>query len=224
RVLVFDLSGNFLRDFGQPGTGPGQFLTPQGLAIDHLDLVYVSDKERNDVQVFSPGGEFLYAIGKSDKRGSGMNEIESMAIHRERLHIADEGNHRVQIFGIRGGHLGNLPHSGVFALVEQRAASMDDVPHLTDVDQKYERFLEGDLEGMAFDERGVLYVLNEDAGEILVFRAEILTGIFSSTAEISSGDGMAFGPDFERLYVVDQGNNRIQVFETAAIRQALQLD
>lgn len=223
RVEVFDLAGNHLRYFGEAGDGPGQFLVPQGLVIDKYDLVYVSDKVRNDVQVFSRRGEYLFGIGKSGKRDSDLNEPESMAINRERLYVADEGNHRVQVYGVRGRHLGSLPHSGIFAMDEQLAASLDDVPHLTDVDKKYERFIEGDLEGMAFDERGVLYVLNEDAGEMLVFKGEVLMGKFTSAEAISSGDGLAFSPGFERLYVVDQGNGRIQVFEVAAIRQGLKL-
>lgn len=221
RVQVFDLEGNFLRIFGTKGTGKGEFLEPQGITIDQLDLVYVSDKLRNDVQVFSRGGEYLYQFGKSGVKGTGLNEPESMAIHNKRLYVADEENQRVQIFDLRGTHLGHLPHSGVFALDSQLEASLDDVAHHTDVEKKFHRFLDGDIEGLAFDGRGLLYLLNEDEGEIFVFQKEILVGIFTSTQPILSGDGLAFDSSNQLLYVVDQGNSRVQVFEVSQIHQLL---
>jgi len=223
RIQVFDLEGNFLRCFGQKGEAEGQFLEPQGITIDQLDLVYIADKQRNDVQVFSRGGEYLYQFGKSGVPGSDLNEPESMAINQGRLYVADEENKRVQIYDLRGKHLGHLPHSGVFNLDPQLEASLDDVPPYTDVENKFHRFLEGDIEGIAFDGRGLFYILNEDAGEIIVFHKEKMVGIFTSSEPISSGDGLAFDRQFQHLYVVDQGNSRIQVFEVKTIQELLKL-
>ncbi len=223
RVLVFTLEGKFLRCFGGKGDEAGLFSEPQGITIDRLDLVYVTDKQRNDVQVFSRGGEFLYQIGKSGFPGTGLNEPESLAIHQDRLYVADEENQRIQIFDLRGRHLGHLPHSGVFALSPQFEASLDDVPHHTDVENKFHRFLDGDIEGIAFDGGGLLYVLNEDAGEIIVFHQEKMVGKFTSAKPILSGDGLAFDRIFQHLYVVDQGNARIQVFDVGAIHDLLGL-
>jgi DNA-binding beta-propeller fold protein YncE len=223
RVQVFDLEGNFLRCFGKKGTADGQFLEPQVITIDSLDLVYISDKLRNNVQVFSRGGEYLYQIGKSGAPGADFNEPESMAINRDRLYVADEENRRVQIFDLRGKHLGHLPHSGVFELDPKLEASMDDVPYHTDVENKFHRFLEGDIEGVAFDGLGLLYILNEDEGEIIVFEKEKMIGVFTSSQPILSGDGLAFDINFQYLYVVDQGNSRIQVFDVKTIHELLKL-
>ncbi len=223
RVQVFTLAGAVLRVFGEYGSADGQFLEPQGITIDELGLVYVADKQRNDVQVFSRGGEYLYRIGKSGATGADLSEPESMAIHRGRLYVADEANHRVQIFDLRGKHLGSLPHSGIFDLDPKLAASLDDIPHYTDVDRKYHRFLEGDVEGIAVDGRGLLYALNEDAGEVIVFRREKMIGILTSTLPILSGDGLALDRNRQLLYIVDQGNSRVQVFAVPAIHQLLEL-
>ncbi len=223
RVQAFDLNGNFLRTFGEKGQGEGQFLEPQGITIDALNLVYISDKLRNDVQVFSRGGEFLYQFGKSGVKGSGLNEPESMAIAGNLLYVADEENQRVQIYDLRGRHQGHLPHSGIFAMDKKLEASLDDVVHHPDVDKKFHRFLDGDIEGVAFDGSGLLYILNEDAGEIIVFHEEIMVGIFTSDQPIQSGDGLAFDSNSQHLYVVDQGNSRVQVFEVQAIYQLLGL-
>jgi len=223
RILVFDRVGTFLREFGVQGRLPGQFMTPQGIVIDDFDLVYISDKSRNDVQVFSRGGEFLYGIGQGGSQQTGLNEPESMAIRDNRLYVADEENRRVQMYTLRGEHLGSLPHSGVFGLEGKLGASLDDIPHDTNVEHAFRRQLSGDLEGLAFDDRGLLYVLDEDDGRILVFQAEVLIGVLSSTEPILSGDGMAFDPELNHLYVVDQGNTRVQVFDVESIHRLLKL-
>ncbi len=223
RVQVFDLEGKFQRQFGQHGSNDGQFLEPQGITIDKLDLVYVSDKLRNDIQVFSRKGEFLYLFGKSGTPGSDLNEPESMAIDKGKLYVADEENQRIQIYDLRGRHLGHLPHSGVFNLDSKIEASLDDVIHQADVENKFNRHLDGDIEGVAFDGRGILFILNEDQGEIMVFKQEKMVGILTSVNPIISGDGLAFDHRYQHLYVVDQGNARIQVFDARAIGDLLGL-
>ena len=43
RVSKFDRSGNLLGRYGHSGSGPGQFQTPWGVAVDHRGRVYVCD-------------------------------------------------------------------------------------------------------------------------------------------------------------------------------------
>jgi DNA-binding beta-propeller fold protein YncE len=59
RVHKFAPDGRLLFSWGQPGSGPGQFNLPHGIALDREGLVYVADRENSRVQVFSPGGEFV---------------------------------------------------------------------------------------------------------------------------------------------------------------------
>jgi DNA-binding beta-propeller fold protein YncE len=54
RVQKFDTNGNFITKWGSNGTGNGQFIDPEHLAIDSEGYVYVSDRGRNDIQVFRP--------------------------------------------------------------------------------------------------------------------------------------------------------------------------
>ncbi|MCH8828843.1 MAG: hypothetical protein IID45_04620, partial [Planctomycetes bacterium] len=44
---------------GRTGQGEGEFFLPHGIGIDADDRLYVSDRENNRVQIFSPEGEFL---------------------------------------------------------------------------------------------------------------------------------------------------------------------
>jgi DNA-binding beta-propeller fold protein YncE len=54
RIQKFDTNGNFITKWGSYGTGDGQFIDPEHLAIDSKGYVYVSDRGRNDIQVFRP--------------------------------------------------------------------------------------------------------------------------------------------------------------------------
>jgi DNA-binding beta-propeller fold protein YncE len=59
RVHKFAPDGRLLFSWGQPGSGPGQFNLPHGIALDREGMVYVADRENSRVQVFSPAGEFV---------------------------------------------------------------------------------------------------------------------------------------------------------------------
>jgi sugar lactone lactonase YvrE len=59
RVAKFDKDGNWVKSWGEKGTGPGQFRLPHAIVIDRNDNVYVADRSNARVQVFNTDGEFL---------------------------------------------------------------------------------------------------------------------------------------------------------------------
>ncbi len=59
RVAKIDKNGGWVKSWGERGTGPGQFLTPHGIAVDTKDNVYVADRGNARVQVFDTNGKFL---------------------------------------------------------------------------------------------------------------------------------------------------------------------
>ena len=59
RVVRFDKDGNRVSDWGTPGSGPGQFVEPVGLAADAAGNVLVADTGNHRVQVFDPEGKFV---------------------------------------------------------------------------------------------------------------------------------------------------------------------
>lgn len=61
RVHRFSADGRLLESWGEPGSQPGQFNLPHGIAVDSSGLVYVADRENSRVQVFSPDGRFRVA-------------------------------------------------------------------------------------------------------------------------------------------------------------------
>jgi len=52
KILQQSSACNFVSEWGVAGNGDGQFLEPQGLARDSMGEVYVTDYQRNDIQVF----------------------------------------------------------------------------------------------------------------------------------------------------------------------------
>ena len=56
RVHRFSAEGKLIKSWGEPGTGPGQFNLPHGIAVDENDNVYVADRENERIQVFDVEG------------------------------------------------------------------------------------------------------------------------------------------------------------------------
>jgi DNA-binding beta-propeller fold protein YncE len=59
RVAKYDMNGDWMMSWGEPGNGPGQFRTPHSIAIDRNDNVYVGDRTNARIQVFDTSGRFL---------------------------------------------------------------------------------------------------------------------------------------------------------------------
>ena len=59
RVHQFGPNGERKRSWGVPGTGPGQFYLPHGIAAAADGRIFVCDRENDRIQIFSPDGEYL---------------------------------------------------------------------------------------------------------------------------------------------------------------------
>jgi sugar lactone lactonase YvrE len=59
RIIKFDASGKFIKQWGTSGTGPGQLGMPHALAMDSKGRLYVGDRDNNRIQVFTQDGELL---------------------------------------------------------------------------------------------------------------------------------------------------------------------
>ena len=58
RVAKVDKNGKWLKSWGEPGSGPGQFNTPHSIATDAKGNVYVADRGNGRIQVFDGDGKF----------------------------------------------------------------------------------------------------------------------------------------------------------------------
>jgi DNA-binding beta-propeller fold protein YncE len=62
RIAKIDKDGNWIKSWGGPGTGPGQFNTPHSIATDDAGHVYVADRGNGRIQVFDGDGKFQREI------------------------------------------------------------------------------------------------------------------------------------------------------------------
>jgi len=68
RILEYTADGTKVREWGTPGTGPGQFRLPHSIQISEDGVVYVADRENGRVQRFTQDGRYLgewAAFGKT---------------------------------------------------------------------------------------------------------------------------------------------------------------
>lgn len=61
RLHRFDMAGELVSSFGDPGEGPSQFIIPHGIHIEPDGTMFVCDRENERAQIFSPSGEFVGA-------------------------------------------------------------------------------------------------------------------------------------------------------------------
>lgn len=59
RVAKYDANGVWVKSWGEPGRGPGQFRLPHAIAVDAQDRVYVGDRSNRRIQVFDTEGTFI---------------------------------------------------------------------------------------------------------------------------------------------------------------------
>ena len=69
RVLVFDSTGGFLREFGSSGEGPGEFDNPVGFAVLRDGTTVVNDLGHRAYQLFDVSGQYLRMVRTSDPPG-----------------------------------------------------------------------------------------------------------------------------------------------------------
>jgi len=59
RVAKYDRTGEWVKSWGNYGTGPGQFRLPHTIVADRNNNIYVGDRSNRRIQVFDTEGKFL---------------------------------------------------------------------------------------------------------------------------------------------------------------------
>ena len=88
RVQVFDGAGEFLFGFGEHGSGPGQFQTPLGVAVQSSGNVLVVDHFGRRIEVFDRDGNYLSELTAAGDRQ--FNNTWAVAVDGfDNIYVAD---------------------------------------------------------------------------------------------------------------------------------------
>ncbi len=99
RVVVFDTDGEFVRQMGTIGTGPGKFMRPRAVAIDRDGHVYVTDAMAGLFQILTADGKPLMPVGGNGISPGRFQVPAGIAIDgKNRIIVADQMNRRIQVF------------------------------------------------------------------------------------------------------------------------------
>ena len=126
RMVVFDAEGNYLRQWGSAGSGPGEFVEtggghPHCVVLGNDGLVYACDRGQNRVQVFDREGNHVRTIpidppayGEATLRAT---DIElSRDPEQRHMFVVDLGSNRIWILERESGDIvGSFGRSGHMA-------------------------------------------------------------------------------------------------------------
>ena len=96
----------FAFKWGSNGTADGQFLRPHDIEFDSKGNVYVTDRDRNDIQKFTPNGIFIMKWGKIGNRDGEFKTPYSISIDKnDNVYVVDRDNNRIQKFDTNGNFI-----------------------------------------------------------------------------------------------------------------------
>ncbi|HKV77730.1 MAG TPA: 6-bladed beta-propeller [Candidatus Sulfotelmatobacter sp.] len=239
-IHIFDFENHKYKFIERRDKGRESMRSPQCVALDGQDNIYVSDSEAGKIFVFEPSGKFRRTIG-SLKGGEGYFKrptgiaVDSAAKRiyitdtlRDKIFVLDMDGTVLQSFGRRGnGQVEfNLPtevlvrDENVFVVdamnfrvqfLNRSGAFESEIGRLGDSSGSMFR-----PKGIGVDSEGHLYIVDGLWGVIQVFdRQGRLLYYFGArgtgTGEFQLPAGLFVDHD-DRIFVVDSYNRRIQVF------------
>lgn len=195
-VYAFDKdSGNVKFVIGQQ---PGTLMRAASVAVDPArERVYVADTKLQMIKVFTYQDQFLFSIGKGERSDAddGFNVPSQIALDRDgNLYVADMFNRYIKVFNPEGKFVKKIGHG---------------------LGASYGYFSK--LVGVAVDSEGHVYGLDTDFCNFQVFDQDNNLLIF--VGEPGGQLGRFLNPsniyvdEFDRIYVTDTMNSRIQVFQ-----------
>ncbi|MCR4322754.1 MAG: 6-bladed beta-propeller [Candidatus Azambacteria bacterium] len=212
RIQKFSQDGVFITKWGMQGVGDGQFNSPRGITVDSSENIYVVDGGNHRIQKFDSNGNFITkwgTLGSSDGQFSFPLDVAADSLNF--IYVADANNNRIQKFS----------SDGIFIAKWGTLGSGDGQLNFP--------------KGVATDSSGSVYVTDYGNYRIQKFTSDgSFVTKWGSVCQISTGFG-CIDPDGDgplelgdgqfvfpigivarpsgNVYVIDFGNNRIQVFK-----------
>ena len=203
---------NTLGTTGSGGASDTHFRVPVAVAVSAADnRIYVADSMNNRVQVFDgTTRNYIATLGTTGSKGASNTQFNgptSVAVSAadNRIYVADSGNHRVQVFdSTTRNYIATLGTTGSAGVSDTQFNGPSGVAV------------------SAADNR--IYVVDQGNHRVQVFDGPISNyGLIAtlgttgspgaSNTQFNSPWGVAVSAADNRIYVVDTGNHRVQVFD-----------
>ncbi len=115
RIVIFDKTGKYLREFGKKGTGPVEFDQPHALAFDSKERLYVGDRSNNRIQILDKNGKFIEEWPQfSRPSGIYIDRNDMIYVADSESGSVGNGRERTEKRGIR---VGSIKDGKVIALI-----------------------------------------------------------------------------------------------------------
>jgi PKD repeat protein/sugar lactone lactonase YvrE len=198
---------------GQPGNDNAHFSYLHDVAVGPDGRIYTVEGwgsaryapgSNHRLQIFNPDGSYYGGFGGYGSDNYRFIDPSGLTFDQNgNLYIADTGNHRVQIYNNQFVHVATLGETGV---------SGSDNAHFNNPND------------VAVDKDGYIYVADADNHRVQVFNSnrQYVRTIGGGGTGNDFGHFSGWGPHHiavdsqGRLYVVDSGNSRVQVFDNFA--------
>ena len=205
-IYVGDDSNGSVRVFNHDsiselGSGNGEFLRPNGIAVTAEQAVYVVDSKANQVKVYDGAGVFQFTFGSQGSGDGQFNYPIDIVVNEtlSELYITDFWNERIVVFDLSGSWQRNI------------ATPLNDGG-----DPAYFR-----PSGLGIDYAGNLYVVDNSLSCVVII--DNLGGLIDIIGYYSgqywTGDlelPLDAAADNERIYVTSGQERVIKIFEGVA--------
>lgn len=186
RVQRYTLDGQFMEQWGGPGSSDGEFNLPWGLGQDSLGNIFIADWRNDRIQKFTQDGQHLATFGESGRGEGQLDRPADVAVdHEGNIYVADWGNQMLQVFDAEGRFLDS-----------QRGAA--------DLNPWAVEYLESQADERKARESFVP-VYEPDTDDPHEISARMEPYLWDPAAVELDDDG--------RVYVVETGRHRFQIFE-----------
>jgi tetratricopeptide (TPR) repeat protein len=172
RVIILDSHGGYHGVIGVPGSGPGEFMYPRGLAIVESagnELLAVCDAWNHRIQFLTLDGIFVSSFGSIGNGRDHFNEPSVALPYGEHcLAVLDRGNHRIKICSLSGE---TIAIHGAYTPSSFRRFR-DDLTLILSSRESYKRFYECGYnypQGMAITGDGAFVVADTGNRRISIF-------------------------------------------------------
>ena len=241
-VQVFDkTTGTWVATFGGKGDKPESLVKPEGVSVAPDGRIFIADYTTGFVKVYGPDYTHKKTFSRFGSEPGENIKSEFTCIHDGRYYMAEQGNHRVNVWDLDGKFLFTYGKKGV------EKGEMN-APQACKVNSRAEFFVadlgnnriqvfdkDGKLlrvwgtagskpgalrapAGLSMDKHDNVYTTEITTCRVQVFdrMGELITSFGrkgSGTGEFGNLHGCLVDKDTGWLYVADTANNRVQVFK-----------